>query len=65
MFTILESSSSELQLSVLEVLYITKYQPTFCKQKEFYLLLNLTDYTLTKFHLVQEKTKMNHTNPFR
>ena len=32
------------------MVYITKYQPILCKQKEFYnlLLSNLTDYTATK-----------------
>ena len=59
MFTIFETSSSELQLSVLNVLYITKYQPILCKQKEFYNLLsfNSTVYPATKPDLVPEKTK--------
>ena len=40
-FTILKVSKNELQLSVLEVLSITKYQPTLCKQKEFFFCLTL------------------------
>ena len=38
MFDIIEVSNSELQLSILEAFYITKYQTTFCKQKDFYNL---------------------------
>ena len=34
-FTILDVSNSELQLSVQEMLCITKHQPILCKQKEF------------------------------
>ena len=57
--------SSKLQLLVLKALYITKYQPVLCKQKEFYniLLFNLTDYIATKLDLIQEKTK-DFTNTF-
>ena len=49
------------------MLYITKYQPILCKQKEFYnfLLFNPTDYTVIKPDLVQEKTKKNQTIPPR
>ena len=65
MFTILEVSNNELQLSVLEGFYITQYLPTLCKQKDFYnfLLFNLTDYTSTQPDVVEEKTKINCTNP--
>ena len=61
MFTILDTSCSVLQLSVLEAFYITKYQPALCKQKEFYNLplFNPTDYTATKANLIQEKRKKN------
>ena len=64
MFSILEASSSELQLAVREVLFITKYQPTLCKQKEFYniLLFNSTDYTATKPDFIQEKLQKKCTN---
>ena len=57
--TILEVSNRELQLSVLEVLYITKYQPTLCKQKEFYnlLIFNPTNYIAIKSDLVKKKQK--------
>ena len=34
MFTIPDRSGSDLQLLVIEVLYITIYQPAHCKQKE-------------------------------
>ena len=39
MFTILETSSYKLHLSILEVFLITKYQPTLCIHKKFYTLL--------------------------
>ena len=58
MFIILENTGTELQLSVLEVLYIIKYQPILCKQKELYYLLffNPSDYTATKLDQVKNKT---------
>ena len=60
MFAILDISGSELQRSVPEVLYITKYQPALCKQKEFYnLFFNPTDYNATKPDFVREKTLAN------
>ena len=67
MFTFFETSSSELQLSMLEVLYITKYQPALCKQKEFYnlLLFNPTDYIATKPDLIQEKTLLTPKQTFK
>ena len=65
---IIIESSTELQLSVLEVLYITKFQPILCKQKDFYnlFLFNPNEYTTIKSDLIQKKkTKKNHTNPSR
>ena len=58
-FTLLDTSSSKLQLLVLKVLYITKYQLALCKQKEFYILplFNPIDYSGTKPDLVVEKIK--------
>ena len=63
-FTILETSKTELQLSVLKVLYIIKYQPALCKQKEFYnlLLFNPADYTVTKPDQVQEKENITNSS---
>ena len=56
-FIILAVSNSELQLSALDALYTTEYQPTLCNQKNFYNLLsfNPNDYTATKPDLIQEK----------
>ena len=46
-------------MSVLEALYITEYQPTLCKQKEFYnLLFNPSDYIATKPDFVQIKKEL-------
>ena len=48
--------------------YNIKYQPAFCKHKEFctLLLFNLADYTATKPNQIQEKNeKKNLTNMFR
>ena len=62
-----KGSNSELQLSILEMFYITKHQLILCKQKVFHnlLLFNPTDYTTTKPDLVKEKVKENSTNSSR
>ena len=39
MFFILETSSNELQLSILEAFLITQYQPELSTQKQFYTLI--------------------------
>ena len=66
MFTILDTSDSELQLSVLEALYITRYQSAFCKPNEFYnlLLFNPTDNTATKPELKKKALQVNVFFPF-
>ena len=57
MFTILDTMGSELQLSVLELLYITEYWLALYKQKDFnnHLLFNSINYTATKPDLVFKK----------
>ena len=57
MFTILEISSNEFCLSILESLLITKYQPTLCIQKRFYTLLLFNNPTLP-----QEENNITHAN---
>ena len=39
MFSILTSSSNELQLAILEALLINRFRPALCIQKQFYTLL--------------------------
>ena len=55
---------SGLQLLVLKVLYITKHQPTLCRQKEFYNLhlFNFDNYTVTEPDLIQEKKNLTRKN---
>ena len=43
MFFILDSSSTELHLSILEVFLITKFQPKLGIQKEFYILILISN----------------------
>ena len=55
MFSIFDTASTDLQLSVLEALYIRTYQPAFSKQKDFIISFHLN--LLTLLQLNQTKAK--------
>ena len=39
MFPMLDTACTDLQVSMIEVLYISKYQPVLCEQKVLYFYL--------------------------
>ena len=48
MFTILANSNNEFQLSIPEVLIITRFKPELCIQKQFYTSLFFNDSNLPR-----------------
>ena len=57
MFSILDTTSTDIQLSTLDTIYITTYQLALCKQKDFYnlLIFKSIDHTSTKPGLSEKK----------